>query len=230
MISRYNLCISFQQSGDLVEAERCFRTGFEIWPMQRLWANELGNVLLQLGNTTAACSSYEHAHRLRLPQGTDNLALCHEMEGGYFEALALRESTQHLLGAVSRGESIGGQLLRHIGTLPRIMPVDPSEIAAVRAGMEMALRQLTSATIRDREVGGGGRRSTGTGNLCYFKPTATSASGNGARSCAIQPTGVARYPSKSPTEPGAFANWWAAHWARGEVWRAEGRCWHCLLS
>ena len=98
MVDRYNLCISFQQSGDLIEAERCFRTGFEIWPMQRLWANELGNVLLQLGNTTAACSAYEYAHRLRLPQATDNLALCREMEGSYLEALALRESTQHLPG------------------------------------------------------------------------------------------------------------------------------------
>ena len=56
--ARYDLCQYFRAHGDLAEAERCLRSSFDIWPMQPLWANQIGNILMQRGNWSAACDMY----------------------------------------------------------------------------------------------------------------------------------------------------------------------------
>lgn len=141
---RYRLCSEFIANGLLLRAEQCLRDGHEQWPMQSLWANELGNLQLHLGKWGAACTAYGHAYRLGLPQAITNVALCFEIEGDPHAARKLLEDATS--NFISRGESVGALFLRLATLLPRIMPSTTTELRAIRESKINALAQLTGTS------------------------------------------------------------------------------------
>mmetsp|Transcript_16035 Transcript_16035/g.18957 ORF Transcript_16035/g.18957 Transcript_16035/m.18957 type:complete len:1102 (+) Transcript_16035:89-3394(+) len=131
-------------SGDLESAKNCWEQGLLNFPANPDMLNELGTVLVQLGDLTKAVDAYEEAVGLGKELSGLNLAIVLELEGSTTRSIARYQ------------QSIDDAMLnklphRHIQilmatALPRILPT-LAELAEIRDSFSSGLDQLLNSGL-----------------------------------------------------------------------------------
>jgi protein O-mannosyl-transferase len=145
-------------AGQPVAAEEHYRKALEAAPANSLAHFDLGNLLRARGDLDGAETAYRAALAARpdYPQAWLNLGLVHVARGRADDAIAdFRSADAAMGGRYAEAKVDLAALVRGLGRASEAIPLyedalrlDPS-LAAARAGLEAARREMGTATVRD---------------------------------------------------------------------------------
>ena len=121
-------------------AKRCWETGLLFFPDNTVMRNELGNLLVQLGDFGRALEEYDAARKFGMKIAELNMAIVLELEGRTAESVARYENTLQAMKAA-------GLPHRHISikmatVLPRVLP-SVAELGRLRHRVNARLDEVS---------------------------------------------------------------------------------------